>query len=524
MHIAMIAAENGALPGGKVGGIGDVIRDLPRELVARGHTVTVINPGYQFLTRAPGVRLLHTLSVDFGGRLERIAVHEATPEGTPPGLRMILLDHPLFGSAGEASIYHHDAHEPFATDARTFALFCHALGLAFVSGALPRPDVLHLHDWHAALLLVLRRYHPACRPLQELPCVFTIHNLSLQGIRPFAGSWSAPEAWFPTLQLPREELQDPRYPDCLNLMRAGIRLADRVHVVSPTYALEIQQPSDAAQGVIRGEGLEQDLQEAAQHGRLFGILNGCEYPPGRTRPVSHREFIEAALTVLGEWVGGKVWIKGAQFRSLQRLQLWAQWKRKPGMVVASVGRLTAQKVRLLAQPDAAGVPALERILQRLGNGTLVVLGSGDENYERFLLDLMQRYDNLLFLNGFSESMADVLYRYCDLFLMPSSFEPCGISQMLALRAGTPCLVHRVGGLADTVSHLRNGFCFEGEGLPQQVAALLEAFDEALQAHAARQPLWRSLCRNAAATRFAWGDVLGEYEQKLYANFAQLSVP
>jgi starch synthase len=515
MHIAMIASENGALPGGKVGGIGDVIRDVPRELVAQGHTVTVVNPGYQFLSRLPGARLVNTLTVDFASALERIALYEVDVPDAPPGIRMVLLDHPLFGAAGEASIYHHDPHEPFATDARTFALFCHALCLALVNGALPRPDVLHLHDWHAALVLVLRQAHPAYRALQTVPCVFTIHNLSLQGIRPLAANWSSPAVWFPALKLPRPDVVDPRYPDCINLMRAGIRLADKVHVVSPTYAREIQLPSDSEQGVIRGEGLEKDLQQAAQQGRLFGILNGCEYPAGRLRAIGHRQFLEAAAAVLDGWVGNKLWIKASLFKALQRLDAWSDRTRKPPMVIASVGRLTAQKVRLLAVPTRDGRSALDAMLDQLDNGIMIVLGSGDENYEHFLLEVMQRHENFLFLNGFSESLADLLYRYCDLFLMPSSFEPCGISQMLAMRAGTPCLVHKVGGLADTVRHMENGFCFEGADLQQQVTAMLAVFTEVLQLRSGRLPLWNSISRNAAAMRFSWDGAVHEYLAKLY---------
>ncbi len=515
MHIAMIASENGALPGGKVGGIGDVIRDVPRELVAQGHTVTVINPGYQFLSRLPGALLVTTLTVDFASTLERIAIYEVEVPGTPPGVRMVLLEHPLFGSAGDATIYHHDPHEPFATDARTFALFCHALCLAFVSGALPRPDVLHLHDWHAALLLVLRQAHPAYRSLQAIPCVFTIHNLSLQGIRPMTGNWSSPGVWFPALKLPRTDVVDPRYPDCINLMRAGIRLADKVHVVSPTYAREIQLPSEADHGLIRGEGLEKDLQQAAQQGRLFGILNGCEYPPGRVRAIAHRQFLEAAASVLDSWVDNKLWIKAALFRALQRVDVWSERTRKPPMVVASIGRLTAQKVRLLAVPTSDGRSALDAMLDELDNGVMIILGSGDENYEHFLLQVMQRHENFLFLCGFSESLADLLYRYCDLFLMPSSFEPCGISQMLAMRAGTPCLVHKVGGLADTVRHMDNGFCFEGANLQEQVVALLAAFNEVQQLRSGRLPLWNNIGKNAAATRFSWEGVVQEYIDVLY---------
>ncbi len=298
-------------------------------------------------------------------------------------------------------------------------------------------------------------------------------------------------------------------------MRAGIRLADKVHVVSPTYAREVQLPSDSDHGVIRGEGLEKDLQQAARQGRLFGILNGCEYPAGRQRPVPHRQFMQEAARVLDAWVGTKLWIKAALFKALQRLDAWSERTRKPPLVVASVGRITAQKIRLLAMPTRDGRAALDAMLDQLDNGIMVVLGSGDESYEHFLLEVMQRHENFLFLNGFSESLADLLYRYCDLFLMPSSFEPCGISQMLAMRAGTPCLVHKVGGLADTVRHMENGFCFEGEDLQSQVAAMLAVFTEVQQLRTGRLPLWNNICRNAATARFSWEEVVHAYVDKLY---------
>jgi starch synthase len=516
MHVVMIASENGALPGGKVGGIGDVIRDVPQVLARHGHQVTVINPGYQFLSRLPGARLVNTLTVEFAGSLEKVELYEVESNSTPESVRLLLLEHPLFGSGGEHLIYHHDQYEPFATDSRTFALFCHAVCFALVTGAVPKPDVLHLHDWHSAMLLVLRRFNPAFKALQQVRTVFSIHNLSLQGIRPFADNWSSPSAWFPGLKLPRELLVDPRYPDCINLMRAGIRLADRVHVVSPTYAKEVQLPSQPELGIIRGEGLEMDLQEANANKRLFGILNGCEYGSVRIRPVTHKQFLTAATTTLELWADNKFWIKGALFAGLQRLQAWGNRARKPPMVVASVGRLTSQKVKLLMAPLGDGRTALDHLLQQLDHGIMVVLGSGDERYERFLMEAMQRHGNFLFLNGFSEELADVTYRYCDLFLMPSSFEPCGISQMLAMRAGTPCLVHKVGGLADTVEHMVNGFSFHGDDLPQQVVDLLKTFEEVLQIQSSKPAQWQGIRKNASESRFSWDAVIEEYLARLYS--------
>jgi len=515
MNILMVAAENGALPGGKVGGIGDVIRDVPFALARHGHKVTVLNPGYQFLSRLPSARLLNTLTVEFGGALERLELFTVDMEPAVPGVQLLLLDHPLFGNGGVRSIYHHDKYEPFATDARTFALFCQAACNALVCGAIAKPDILHLHDWHAAMMLVLRQYHPACRPLQAIRTVYTIHNLSLQGIRPFADNWSSLSSWFPGLKYQKNDLVDPRYPDCLNLMRAGIRLADKIHVVSPTYAREVQLPSLPEAGIVRGEGLEMDLVEASERGRLFGILNGCDYVSFRSRPVSHKQFLALAAATLDAWVDEKAWIKGALYKGMQRLQLWGGRSRKPSMVVASVGRLTSQKMKMLAVPMQDGLSVLDHLLQELAHGLMVVLGSGDERYETFLTDVMRRHDNFLFLNGFSEELADTVYRYCDLFLMPSSFEPCGISQMLAMRAGTPCLVHSVGGLADTVSHKENGFVFAGDDLHEQAFNLHVAFKEVLQVQARKAPLWNTIRTKAADTRFSWDDVVKEYAEKLY---------
>ncbi len=137
--------------------------------------------------------------------------------------------------------------------------------------------MIHLHDWHAALLLVLRRYHPAYQRLQQIHCAYTIHNLALQGIRPLLGHASSLAAWYPGLAYESAVLADPRWSNCINLMAVGIRLADAVHAVSPSYAEEILRPSAVtAHGYYVGEGLEIDLRKTQAEGRVFGILDGCE--------------------------------------------------------------------------------------------------------------------------------------------------------------------------------------------------------------------------------------------------------
>jgi starch synthase len=514
----MVAAENGVLKGAKVGGIGDVIRDVPRALATRGHRVTVLTPGYMALSNLPGASFQQTLTVEFGGLRETLELFRIDTPDEPPEVRHFVFEHPLFGACGAGHVYCHDQYEPFATDASKFALFCQAVCAALVANTFGKADVLHLHDWHAALILLLREAHGPWHALQRIPSVFTIHNLSLQGLRPFANNLSSPQHWFPTMKFAHGPVADPTYPDCINLMRTGINMADKVHVVSPTYAREVLLPSDAQLGHTRGEGLEQDLRRIEKEGRLFGIINGCDYTglkaPGK-KP-EKKKIIAVATAALEHWVHGCDLIKAAHFHAQHRLLGWAQSKQWDGCVVGSVGRLTPQKISLLRVETTPGLTAIDALLQKLDKGFMIMLGSGDTGCERFMCEVMRRHENFVFLCGYSEELGDLLYRFCDLFLMPSSFEPCGISQMLAMRAGTPPLVHKVGGLADTVHHMVNGFTFEGSNREEQAADMLRVFQDVLQLRMEKLPVWHSICSNAAGERFSWDVTVKEYETRLYS--------
>jgi starch synthase len=520
MHILMLAAENGALPGAKVGGIADVIREVPRALAKCGHEVTVLTPGYQSLSQLPDARLEHTLTVEFASALETLSLYSIEQEPLVTGVRHLVLEHPLFAACGIGSIYCHDAFEPFATDASKFALFCEAACHAIVTTAIARVDVLHLHDWHAALVLLLRQSHPGYASLLQIPTVYTIHNLSLQGIRPFANSWSSPAHWFPQLQYDRSIVADPRYPDCINLMRTGINLADQVHVVSPRYAGEILLPSQPELGLIRGEGLETDLSRLNEQGRLHGILNGCDYSDEvEARRPSRNQFIDAARATLQHWVGNRPQMPSAWFHAEQRLLQWKERKQREQVVVASIGRLTPQKVNLLQVSTSPGVHVIDELLEQIPDGCLIMLGSGDMACEYFMLEAMRRHSNFLFMCGYADGLSDLVYRYCDVFLMPSSFEPCGISQLLAMRAGKPALVHAVGGLADTVKHGVNGFSFGGIDQDDQAENLVATFADMLLLRSSRLQDWRKICRAAAVTRFTWDATVQQYLQHLYGATA-----
>jgi starch synthase len=521
MHILMIAAENGALRGGKVGGMGDVIRDVPVALSRLGHQVSVICPGYQTLVQDNPCAALGEIKLNFCGCQETVTLYRVTDNKTQ--VEHFMLEHPLFSACGAGQIYCNDHYGPFATDAHKFALFCAAVCECLIDKRqfIVMPDVIHLHDWHAALVAVLRQYDTRFQSLKNLHTVYTIHNLSLQGIRPLHSDNSSLFSWFPHLEPDNKLINDPRYPDCVNLMRCGLNLADQVHAVSPGYAREILKPSDPEHGFVGGEGLENDLQRLASLGKLHGILNGCEYPETPSRKTSWSALLRLIDESLVSWVAAREWIPASLFYAQQRVHRWQKSRKALRLRLVSVGRLTDQKVRLLSQDvkisGGCTEPALYRLLRELQDDLFIMLGSGDQHYEQFFANAMRQHSNFLFLQGFSEELADSLYRAGDLFLMPSSFEPCGISQMLAMRGATPCIVHHVGGLKDTVTHGVNGFAFTGSSVQDQSTAMLSTTAEACEFVNTGGTAWKAMRDAATAARFCWSDAVKLYLEKLYTK-------
>ncbi|MCW8193910.1 glycogen synthase [Proteobacteria bacterium 005FR1] len=514
MHVLMVAAENDALPGGKVGGIGDVIRDLPPALANQGQDVSVITPGYGQLSRVAGAERIAVLSVPFAGSEETVELFRVPAPMPQSGVSNWVLEHDLFAAGGAGTIYCTRDREPFATDANKFALFCASVAECLYEGLLGAVDVLHCHDWHAAALLLLRESASRYDFLRQIPAAYTIHNLSIQGIRPLAHNRSSLQAWFPGLSPDHDLIADPRYSDCINLMRTGINLADRVHAVSPNYAREILVPSDHESHYIGGEHLELDLRNAYDGGRLVGILNGCDYSQTNSRPVGKGRLCQIIEASLEKWVDDRSSIPSAHFHALRRLATWQRKRKAEDLVLTSVGRLTEQKCRLFTEM-LNGKTVLDGILERLGDGFFIMLGSGEAAYEEFFTRAMVAHPNFLFLQGYSDELSAALYSYGELFLMPSSFEPCGISQMLAMRAGTPCLVHSVGGLADTVSDNVDGFSFSGSGLQEQARNFVARFEAVKKLKKEKPPKWHEICRAASAARFSWDDTARAMLEQVY---------
>jgi starch synthase len=545
----MLSAENDALPGGKVGGVGDVVRDVPSALVSlpefHGH-VSVVVPSAGFLHR-DATASLGTFTFSFRGEDQTGELFEVPGRRPHPQIRQLVIHHPLLEAidpnTGRPRIYVDDLpNRPFASDASRFAGFSAAAAAALKAGLFGEIDRVHLHDWHAGLFLFVRDYVPGFSDLKQYRTAFTIHNLALQGIRPLGTSdlknggdqteepqteenktdGSTLAAWFPDVDFDQSIVADPEYTDCVNPMAIGIRLADAVHVVSPGYASEVCEPSrphrNAADCVFfGGEGLEEDLQQARDDGRLHGILNGCEYTSDTQLPerneATWQELLKALEAELAGWYARKQ--SPRHWLALQRLRaLITAESSRPAVVMTSVTRVVDQKVRLMREP--ASLSPLEQILeQTAGDAVYLLAGSGDVGYENYLDEVARRHPNLIFLNGYSQSGADALYRAGDLFLMPSAFEPCGISQMLAMREGQPCVVHSIGGLKDTVHDNETGFAFTGDTPESLGHSFIDCTLRAVALKRDDPAAFRRIQEAAFATRFLWSDSVREYLKQLY---------
>ena len=452
MQIVFAAAE--AAPYAKVGGLADVAGSLPQALAALGHDVTLYLPlhrtidraKFQITDRAP------SRSVPYGKTKVRVLY----PSVMRDGVRVVFVRNDQ--RIGRDKVYG----EP--DDNKRYAFFCRAVFEDLLESP---PDVVHAHDWHAALLVPLVA---RSRALGDTSTVFTIHNLAYQG--------RTDASVLALIGLPRARLaiEDPSE---ANPMARAIVSADIVSTVSERYAQEIL--TDAF-----GERLQGLLRERRR--RLSGIVNGIDtiaFDPATDRNIAARYSADDP--------SGKAACKAA----LQKEGGLNTDPRAP--IFGVVGRLVEQK----------GVDLLTASAPKLldSGGQLVVLGSGDPAYEAKWKALATRYAGKLWLTlGFDAALAQRIYAGSDLFLMPSRFEPCGLGQLISFRYGTIPVVHEVGGLAETVRDLDrdptsgNGFSF-AEYSP---AAFDDAIARAMRTFGTGGEVWSELVRRVMREDHSWG--------------------
>ena len=492
MKIALLAAE--AAPYARTGGVGDVIGALPAALAREGLEVAVFLPLYRGMReRFAAAPALAPFAVRMHDGMEQASVLRAA--ATPPGVSVYAIradryfDRPyLYG-------------EPigdYADNARRFAFFCRA-AIAAIDGLAFAPDVLHCHDWQTALVPLYLRAgivegDPAARAAERVgrsAIVLTLHNLGVQG--------SFPASDFAATGLPRQlySADGVEHQGRVNLLKGGIRFADHVTTVSPTYAREIRTTGS-------GAGLESVL--LGRTGAVTGILNGIDdalWNPA-TDPQLAAPFDAAD-------VSGKRHCKEA---------LLAELALEGGLeapVAAVVSRLVAQKGFDIL------LPSLPRLLER--GLRVVVLGDGDPRVVQALREVVAQHPGrIVFRQEPDDALAHRVFAGADLLLMPSRSEPCGLNQMTALRYGTVPVVRATGGLIDTVLDVAaapqqaTGFWFEDH----TSWALEDAVERAVATHGAPEA-WRALMARGMAKDFSWAHSAARWA-RLYRRVVERTRP
>ncbi len=416
MKILMISSE--VLPFAKAGGLGDMVAALAAELARHGHEVRIVLPRYYSVDSGLLRRLDRPLGVPLGGEEEWCAVAMTTLPGTE--VPVYFLDHQeLFGRDG---IYGTKTEPEFSDNLRRFTLLCRgALQLAKLLKW--KPDVIHAHDWPAALAPVYLNTLERDGYFADTGSVLTIHNLAHQGIFPKEEIEHTLIGW--------EQFHGAGFEhhDSLNLLQAGIRNADMLTTVSPTYAREIQTPEfgHRLDGLLRHRSAD-----------LSGVLNGIDY--GLWNPENDQHL--PSNFSAGE-LDGKAGCKAA----LQEVMGLDVDPNVP--VYGMVSRLVEQKgFGELCGPTHG---SLYNICHDLGL-QFVILGTGDAWCETELESLAARLPNLAVDLEFNEPLAHLIMAGSDFLLVPSVFEPCGLTQMYAMRYGTLPVVRATGGLVDTVDN------------------------------------------------------------------------
>jgi starch synthase len=466
MNILMVASE--ATPFAKTGGLADVLGALPLALAERGEQVAVVLPAYrENRYPRPTREAYRGLSIPIGPGyrvdIQQITLQQADDRSVTYYFVQCPALYDRDGIYGTAAGDFPDNHLRFAV------LSMAAIGVA---RHLFRPDVLHLHDWQAALAPVYLREHFRGDPtFMGVKTLLTIHNLGYQGLFP-------PEA------LPQIAL-DPRLmnPDQMeffgrvNFLKAGIAFSNAVSTVSKGYASEIQTPE-------YGFGLDGFLR---RHGPITGIVNGVDYNEWNPEHDPHIARNYSASDLSGK--------RACKQALLAEYGLPQDNLDRP--LLAIISRFAAQKgFDILA--DAGS-----RLMQEDLN--LVVLGSGDLPYESMFRALAQTYPEKVGLHvGFDTGLSHRIEAGADMFLMPSRYEPCGLNQIYSLKYGTVPVVRATGGLDDTIDE-GAGFKFRdysGDALLDTVRMALKAYQDL--------DSWVRRMRRGMEKDFSWKVSAGEY--------------
>lgn len=468
----ILFASSEAAPFFKSGGLGDVAGSLPKELLAKNVDVRVVLPLYSVLPEKYKEQLIDVtqFTVRVGWR-EQFC-----------GVKMLELDGVTYYFIDNLQYFDRPSLYGYDDDGERFSYFSMAL-IEMLEKIEFIPDVIHVNDWHTAIVPVLLKdkYHWV-ESYHDIKTVLSIHNLQFQG----RFGQEVLSDWLGIGYDSYNERGLQQFED-VNYLKGGIYFADRVTTVSPSYAREIQTPEF-------GYGLDGVLREVNY--KLVGILNGIDYV--RNNPETDSVIASNySVDTLEKKLDNKSDLQ--QYAGLP--------EEKDTLLIGVVSRLTQQKGFQLVEIIMDAL--MERDVQ------VVVLGTGEAEIENSF-----KYFNWVYpekfkaIIDFDIELAQKIYAGSDLFLMPSAFEPCGLSQMISMRYGTIPLIHEVGGLKDTVIPYNEyegtgtGFTFE----QFEWWDLLNKIDDALRVYYDKPKDWKQLVTQAMQTDFSWKKSTGQYIQ------------
>lgn len=479
--ILFVSSE--AVPYIKTGGLADVVGSLPKYFDRNEYDVRVMLPKYACMDAAfqPNLRFVCHFYVNLNWRKQYVGILESEYRG----IHYYFVDNEFYfaGSSPYNNIYE---------DVEKFAYFSKAVlaSLPYIDYA---PDVIHCHDWQTGLVPVyLHTSFGDDNFYAGIKTVFSIHNLKFQGrwrIREVIDITGLPEQIFNDKEL--ESYGEANY------LKGGVVYADAVTTVSPSYANEITTQEG-------GEGLHGLMN--ARRNVLYGILNGIDYDEFNPQTDPYIESNFSSKSVLS----GKKANKAALQKEL------GLSVRESAFVIGIVSRLTEQK----------GFDLVSYIMDDLVSQLdvqIVILGTGESKFENVFHHFHSQYpDKVSAYIGYSEEKAHKIYASADAFLMPSLFEPCGLSQMMSMRYGTIPIVRETGGLKDTVQAYNEyentgtgfSFCnFNADDMKYVVEYAYHVFRDERKA-------WEDMMQRAMAQDFSWNKSAGEYE-KLYDSLCDM---
>ncbi len=500
MKVLYIAAE--CKPFSKTGGVGDVTGELPPALRKQRVDIEIAAPLYGCINKRYIGKSILQYSVPFHGANEHVEIHAGHLNGVPVNF---VSNRTYFENIYTKATVPPNSLPPLAAgdyskpyvNSEEVAFYDDALRFSFFSKACLRliekmkPDIVQINDW-------LLGYLFGWMEIEKFPQkrILTVHNIGYQGNigRATIKGWDIEEI----LKSRRTGVlfADPRKGwKSVNALRLGLELSDMVNTVSPNYAKEMTQPEDQQRYFEGGKGLDKIAKRLYDEGRLIGILNGFDY---KFEPTVEK-FIDTVNR-----------------KKLMKKALSGDFADPDAFLLGFVGRAVEQKFKLLAE-RINGKSVLEHILDLPGINA-AILATGLPQYESFLKKIAHT-KNYSVTVAFDKDKAQQISLGGDVFLMPSLFEPCGITQMESLSNATPPLVRWTGGLVDTViPHTAThgtGFGFSGSSRKEILRNLISCCREALNVYRLEREHFQEVQRQGFQQRFLWSDSARQYIERMY---------